>query len=126
MTVAQLLGVSALCAAAGEVAALMLLRGPLALAAAPVVCAALPVLGAIAAREKRSHKLSEQLPDALDMMARSLRAGHALPAAFQVVAGEMPAPISIEFARAFEEQKLGRSLEQRWSRCRRARPETAI
>ena len=46
------------------------------------------------------------------MMARSLKAGHALPAAFQVVAGEMPQPISIEFARAFEEQKLGRSLEE--------------
>jgi tight adherence protein B len=112
MTVAQLLGLSALCAAGGEVAALLLLRGPLPLGAAPVVCAALPALGALAARERRSHKLSEQLPDALDMMARSLRAGHALPAAFQVVAGEMPAPISIEFARAFEEQKLGVTLER--------------
>ncbi len=112
MTVAQLLGVSVLCAAGGEAAALLLLHGPLWLVAAPVVCVTLPVLGALAARERRSQKLSEQLPDALDMMARSLRAGHALPAAFQVVAGEMAAPISIEFARAFEEQKLGVTLER--------------
>ncbi len=112
MTVAQLLGVSALCAAGGEVAALLLLHGPLWLVACPAVCAILPVLGALAARERRSQKLSEQLPDALDMMARSLRAGHALPAAFQVVAGEMAVPISIEFARAFEEQKLGVTLER--------------
>ncbi len=112
MTVAQLLAVSALCAAGGEAAALLLLRGPLPLVGAPLVCAALPALGVLAARERRSQKLSEQLPDALDMMARSLRAGHALPAAFQVVAGEMAAPIGIEFARAFEEQKLGVTLER--------------
>jgi tight adherence protein B len=56
--------------------------------------------------------LSEQLPEALDMMARSLRAGHALSSAFQLVATEMPEPISVEFARAFEEQRLGMPLER--------------
>ena len=43
-------------------------------------------------REDR-RALSEQLPDALDMMARSLSAGHALTSAFKLVAGEMPSPI---------------------------------
>ncbi len=56
--------------------------------------------------------MSEQLPDALAMMARSLRAGHALTTSFQVVATEMPEPISLEFARAFEEQRLGLPFEQ--------------
>jgi tight adherence protein B len=46
------------------------------------------------------------------MMARSLRAGHALTSAFELVAGEMPEPISVEFARAFEEQRLGMPLER--------------
>ncbi len=64
------------------------------------------------ARERRSRDLSEQLPEALEMMARSLRAGHALSSAFQLVAGEMPEPINVEFARAFEEQRLGMSLER--------------
>ncbi|HEX9052690.1 MAG TPA: type II secretion system F family protein, partial [Anaeromyxobacter sp.] len=78
----------------------------------PPAGGALPVLLLLARRSRRSRRLSEQLPEALDMMSRSLRAGHALPSAFQVVAGEMPQPIAIEFARAFEEQKLGLSLEQ--------------
>jgi tight adherence protein B len=64
------------------------------------------------ARERRSRRLSEQLPEALEMMARSLRAGHALSGAFELVATEMPEPIRVEFARAFEEQRLGMSLER--------------
>jgi tight adherence protein B len=63
-------------------------------------------------RTRRSNKLSEQLPDALDMMARSLRAGHALPSTFKLVSTEMPEPINREFARAFEEQNLGMPFER--------------
>jgi tight adherence protein B len=63
-------------------------------------------------RGRRSRKLSEQLPDALDMMARSLRAGHALSSSFKLVAAEMPSPINTEFARAFEEQNLGMPFER--------------
>ncbi|HVX98115.1 MAG TPA: type II secretion system F family protein [Polyangia bacterium] len=63
-------------------------------------------------RARRSRKISEQLPDALDMMGRSLRAGHALSSSFKMVASELPAPISLEFARAFEEQNLGLPFEK--------------
>jgi tight adherence protein B len=63
-------------------------------------------------RSRRSTKLSEQLPDALDMMGRSLRAGHALSSSFKMVASELPAPVSLEFARAFEEQNLGLPFEK--------------
>lgn len=63
-------------------------------------------------RRRRSNKLSEQLPDALDMMARSLRAGHALSSSFKLVSAEMPEPINTEFARAFEEQNLGMPFER--------------
>jgi tight adherence protein B len=72
-------------------------------------------------RTRRSTKLSEQLPDALDMMGRSLRAGHALSSSFKMVASELPPPISLEFARAFEEQNLGlpfeRAIAQMVKRC---------
>jgi len=112
LTVAQLLTVSA-GLASGALAAAFAMRGDLLTTIAlPLGGFLLPIAGLLVRRSRRSHKLSEQLPEALDMMARSLKAGHALPAAFQVVAGEMPQPISIEFARAFEEQKLGRSLEE--------------
>src|SRR5260221_7704991 len=59
-----------------------------------------------------SRKLSEQLSDALDMMGRSLRAGHALSSSFKMVASELPPPVSLEFARAFEEQNLGLPFEK--------------
>ena len=54
----------------------------------------------------------ERVHEALDMMARSLRAGHSLASAFKMVATELPAPINIEFGRAFEEQNLGMSFER--------------
>ncbi len=74
--------------------------------------AVLPFGLLLRARARRSQAISEQLPEALEMMARSLRAGHALSSAFQLVAAEMPEPVNVEFARAFEEQRLGMSLER--------------
>jgi tight adherence protein B len=74
--------------------------------------AALPTLLLSVAANRRSLKISEQLPEALDMMSRSLQAGHANSVAFQMVATEMPEPVSVEFGRAFEEQSLGLPLEQ--------------
>jgi tight adherence protein B len=70
-----------------------------------------PVIFILAKRAQRSRKISEQLPDALDMMARSLRAGHALPSTFRLVADEMPEPVSVEFGIAYEEQNLGASFD---------------
>ncbi len=112
LTAAQLLAACAGLAVAALAGSAALRLGAAGAVVLPPVGGALPVLLLLARRSRRSRRLSEQLPEALDMMSRSLRAGHALPSAFQVVAGEMPQPIAIEFARAFEEQKLGLSLEQ--------------
>jgi tight adherence protein B len=71
-----------------------------------------PIMFVTWKKNRRSRKLSEQLPDALDMMGRSLRAGHALSSAFKMVASELPPPVSLEFARAFEEQNLGLPFEK--------------
>lgn len=110
LTVAQVLALSAFGACAGATGGGLAGLGPaLVLAAAG---AAAPWVFPLVARERRSRKLSEQLPDAVDMMARSLRAGHALTSAFQLVANEMPEPIAVEFARAYEQQRLGTSLER--------------
>jgi tight adherence protein B len=73
---------------------------------------AIPVLVVYSIRESRSTKLSQQLPEALDMMSRSLRAGHALTTAFKLVATEMPSPVNVEFGHAFEEQNLGMSFDR--------------
>jgi tight adherence protein B len=62
-------------------------------------------------RRARLKKFATQLPDGLELVARALRAGHSLAAGLHVVAEEMPAPISKEFGRVYEEQNLGIPLE---------------
>jgi tight adherence protein B len=111
-TVAQILGWSALAAGAGILGTSLLSLGGMLGALATVCGGAAPVLLLLASRGRRSRKLSEQLPDALDMMGRSLRAGHALTAAFELVANEMPEPVAVEFGRAFEAQRLGLPVDQ--------------
>jgi tight adherence protein B len=63
-------------------------------------------------RRMRLAKFASQLPDGLELVARALRAGHSLQAGLHVVAEEMPAPISDEFGRVFEESNLGISVEE--------------
>jgi tight adherence protein B len=62
-------------------------------------------------RWSRLKKFSSQLPDALELVGRALRAGHSLAAGMHVVAEEMPAPIADEFNRVYEEQNLGIPVE---------------
>ena len=62
-------------------------------------------------RRVRFKKFAAQLPYALELVARALRAGHSLAAGMHVVAEEMPLPISQEFCRVYDEQNLGIPLE---------------
>jgi len=52
-----------------------------------------------------------QMPDALELVARALRAGHGLASGLSLAAEEMPPPIADEFGRVFEEQNLGIPIE---------------
>lgn len=56
---------------------------------------------------KRSAKIEKQLPEALDFICRSLRAGHGLSVTFGIVADELPQPIAKEFKTVFEEINFG-------------------
>ncbi len=67
----------------------------------------LPLLWAWWKRRARFSKFMAQLPDALGLIARALRSGHSLASAINVIVDEMPAPISVEFGMAYEEQNLG-------------------
>ena len=60
--------------------------------------------------EQRTVRLSEQLPDALDLVSRSLQAGHGIADAMRSVATEIPQPIGEEFGRVYEEHNLGRDF----------------
>ncbi len=72
----------------------------------------LPWLWVQMKRASRLKMFAAQLPDAMELIARALRAGHSLAAGMHVVAEEMPAPISREFARVYEEQNLGVPLDE--------------
>jgi tight adherence protein B len=63
-------------------------------------------------KEKRLRKFERQLPEALDLMARSLRAGHAFAGGIQMVAQEFEDPIGTEFERVLNEVNFGASVEQ--------------
>jgi tight adherence protein B len=58
-------------------------------------------------RQKREHKFTEQLPDALTMIGRSLRAGHSFTSAIELVGQELAEPAGGLFKTAYEQQKLG-------------------
>ena len=76
-----------------------------------VVLFSFPWLWLFNKRRARLKKFASQLPDAMELVARALRAGHALAAGMHVVHEEMPPPISKEFGRVYEEQNLGISLD---------------
>jgi tight adherence protein B len=72
----------------------------------------LPVFWLMFKRKRRLSKFGSQLPEALELVARALRAGHSLAAGFRLVATEMAQPIGGEFGRVFEEQNLGIPFEE--------------
>jgi tight adherence protein B len=77
-----------------------------------VIFLVLPWLWLWHKRKSRLRTFAGQLPDALELIARALRAGHSLAAGMHVVAEEMPPPISKEFGRIYEEQNLGIPLDE--------------
>jgi tight adherence protein B len=58
------------------------------------------------------NRFAAILPDAIDLMARALRAGHALTAAIEMVAREISNPVGSEFRRVFEEQNFGLPIRE--------------
>ena len=81
----------------------------LGLAAAPVF-GVLPYLVVRHARTKRFESFEEQFPEAITLIARALRAGHAFPTGLQMVADEIPDPVGAEFKLVYDRQNFGMSL----------------
>ena len=63
-------------------------------------------------RNARLRKFESILPDAIDLLARALRAGHALTAAIEMVSKEIADPVGAEFRRVFEEQNFGLPIRE--------------
>ena len=75
------------------------------------VAALLPVFSVLRSKAKRMQRILLQLPDALDLLGRAMRAGHAFSGGVKMVAEEMPDPIAGEFRAVFDELNYGLPLE---------------
>jgi tight adherence protein B len=79
--------------------------------AAFFVSAVLPLVWLNKQRAKRLDKFEEQLPEAIQMMARALRTGYPFTECMKIVSTEMNEPISQEFGMTYEEINYGRNIE---------------
>ena len=79
--------------------------------AALFCCTLLPLLVLNIKRGRRQKQFGAQFPDALDIIVRSLRAGHPVPIAITMVAREMADPIGSEFGTVADEITYGADLE---------------
>lgn len=77
-------------------------------------------------RQQRLRKLEQQLPDALDLIGRGLRAGHAFSATLKMAGDELPEPIATEFRLIHEEVNFGVSLPQALSNLAERVPSTDV
>ncbi|PHS16952.1 MAG: secretion protein [Blastopirellula sp.] len=76
-----------------------------------VMLAICPITWVKFKRGRRLNAFGNQMPDALELISRALRAGHSLGAGFQLVGDELKEPIGSEFRKVFESQNLGVPLE---------------
>ncbi len=101
------------CAAAGAVLALklrILVSPALSVLGLAALGGLLPFLFVRRKRTKRLREFEAQFPEALDFMARAMRAGHAFPTSLEMLSVESPEPLRSEFRRVFNELNLGEAM----------------
>lgn len=111
-TVGRLLLTSSIAAAFGLVIAVLTASPPIFGLAYVFALGSLPWMYVVRARGKRLRKLEQQLPDALDLITRAMRAGHSLPLGLQLLTEEMTDPIASEFRLVHEQVSFGVSMQQ--------------
>ena len=88
-----------------------IMNGPTTALILAVTFGTMPYLFVRHKRKKRLEQLEEQFPEALDFLARSMRAGHAFSISLEMVGDELPDPLGQEFRALFNEQNLGAPLD---------------
>jgi tight adherence protein B len=99
-----------LCASSGVIcgiAASLWARNPAIAWAALVIGAFIPYSFVSYRRQKRFEKIEELFPEAIDTLARAVRAGHAFTTALEMISNEITEPLASEFRKLHEEQKFG-------------------
>lgn len=88
----------------------LIIRQPFAPLVAAGVGLVLPFAWLVHRRSSRFKKFEEQFPEALDLVSRAIRAGHAFQSALGMVGEELPAPCGPEFKKTFDRQNFGLPL----------------
>jgi tight adherence protein B len=99
-----------MCLVCGGLAAFATLawsRNPAIAWAALIIGAFLPYSYVSYRRQKRFEKIEELFPEAIDTLARAVRAGHAFTTALEMISAEVAEPLASEFRQLYEEQKFG-------------------
>lgn len=108
----QLVALAVIIAVAGATLATVVLRNPAIGLLAFIAGGAAPFIFIFRKRRARLEKFEEQLPDAVDVMKRALRAGHPFNACINLVAEDMDAPIAREFELTFADVNYGNDLRR--------------
>jgi tight adherence protein B len=109
-TVGSVMGISLAATVFTALIASLILPSTFLAVAAGIVAGSIPYIVLLVMREMRFRKCDELLPECIDLMARGLRAGHALTAVLEMVGTETAEPLSSEFRRLAEEHSLGLPL----------------
>jgi tight adherence protein B len=75
-----------------------------------IIAALLPIAFVVFKRNRRLRKFEEHFPEALDLLGRAVRAGHAFTTGLEMISKECAEPLAGEFRTAFEEQNFGLPL----------------
>jgi tight adherence protein B len=103
----KVLLVSAVAGLATYIVSEGILHLPLVAVVAALLAAAAPLTFVSWKRKRRMRQFEERFPDALDLLGRAVRAGHAFTTGLEIVAKESSEPVASEFRACFEEQNFG-------------------
>lgn len=107
ISAAELISISVVLGLIGLFLPGLLGKPPIFGAALGLGLAVLPWWRVASRRNSRIERIERQFPEALDLMSRSMRAGHSLPSAVKMVADEMPEPLGRDFRILFDEMNYG-------------------
>ncbi len=110
-SVGRLLGACGIAFGAVQLVAMVMGAGMLLSVVLASAAGAAPVAWVMRQRARRLQRMQVQLPEAADLIARSLRAGHALQSTLQMVADELPDPIAVEFRIVSDEINYGLGMQ---------------
>lgn len=91
---------------------LLLSRSPLLAVVAAALGIFVPFLYVSTKRTRRFHAFEALFPEAIELLGRAVRAGHAFTTALELIANELSEPVSGEFRKLFEEQKFGLPIRE--------------